>query len=217
MFVGHIAVGFAAKRFASRSSLGVLMLAAIWVDLIWPVLLMTGLEMVRIVPRTKSVVPLVFVHYPISHSLVMALVWAVVIGSTYWLISGVLRPSIIVGACVVTHWLLDFITHLPDLPLIPGMPARVGLGLWSYPMASMLVEGVLFGIGVVVYVRTTSPRDRNGTWSLIVLVVLVAFIGIGNYVGPPPPSVKAVAGVGLAQWLIVIWAAWIDSHRTLRT
>ena len=213
MFVGHLAVGFAAKRIDPRTSLGTLLLAATWVDLIWPVLLLTGLEIVRIVPEDDRFVPLAFVHYPISHSLLMAIVWAVVVGSAVWLIARSVRSGVVVGACVASHWVIDFISHRPDLPLAPGIPLKVGLGLWDYPVATFLVEGAMFIAGVAIYVRTTDAIDRTGTWSLISLVALLAAIWVGNYLGPPPPSDDAIAWVGLSQWLIVAWGVWIDRHR----
>jgi len=114
---------------------------------------------------------------------------------------------------VVSHWVLDALTHRPDLPLVPGGAARIGLGLWHSLLASLVVELAIFAVGVGLYLRATHATDRIGSvalWSLVGFLLLVYF---GNLFGTPPPSVTALAWVGQAQWLLVIWAYWIDRHR----
>lgn len=114
---------------------------------------------------------------------------------------------------VLTHWLLDFVTHRPDLPLTLTGAERFGLGLWHSRVATLLVEGVLFAACVSLYARMTRPLDRIGRWSFIGLVVFLALVYIANVFGPPPPSIAAVAWSAQAMWLLVAWGYWIDRHR----
>jgi hypothetical protein len=210
MFAGHLGVALAARTVAPRASLGVLVLAAQWVDLVWPVLLLLGLEHVRIAPGATAVTPLDFVYYPITHSLATGVLWGGLIGGIYGRVAGDRRGGTMVGALVVSHWALDALTHRPDLPVWPGGP-RVGLGLWNSPPATALVEFALLLGGAWLYRRAT-PRPRR--WALALFVAFLAAIQIANYLGPPPPSVTAIAVVGLAQWLLPPWAGWLDRGQT---
>ncbi|MBZ5588622.1 MAG: metal-dependent hydrolase [Acidobacteriia bacterium] len=216
MFIGHFGVGLGAKQFAPRVSLGTLLLSAQLVDLLWPVFLLVGLERVRIDPGNTAVTPLDFVLYPYTHSLLACLGWGLLAGLVYFAARRDRRGASVVGLAVVSHWVLDWISHRPDLPLLPGGP-KVGLGLWNSVAATVLLEGAIFGLGLALYSRSTRARDRVGGWSLWALVVFLAAGYIGNLLGPPPPSEKALAWVGLAMWLLVPWGYWIDRHRAPAT
>lgn len=213
MFIGHFGVGFAAKRVAPRISLGTAFLAAQFLDLLWPTLLLLGLETVRIAPGATAVTPLVFDHYPISHSLVAVICWGLALGAVYALATKNRRGAFVVAALVVSHWLLDAIVHVPDLPLMPGADTMVGLGLWQSKAATLAVEIPIFAIGVWLYVRSTHAKDKVGRYGLMGLVGFLALIHVGNVFGAPPPSATAIAWVGQAQWLLVAWAYWVDAHR----
>jgi hypothetical protein len=212
MFIGHFGVGFAAKRVAPQVSLGTAFLAAQFLDLLWPTLLLLGWESVRIAPGATAVTPLVFEHYPISHSLAAVIGWAIALGGAYALVKKDTRGAMVVAALVVSHWLLDAIVHVPDLPLAPGAGPMVGLGLWQSKAATLAVEVPTFAIGVWLYVKATPTLDKVGRWALAGLVAFLAIIQIGNLFGPPPPSVTAIAWVGQAQWLLVAWGYWVDSR-----
>jgi membrane-bound metal-dependent hydrolase YbcI (DUF457 family) len=212
MFLGHFAVGFGAKRFAPRASLGTLFLAAQFIDLLWPTLVLLGVERVRIAPGITAVVPLDFEHYPVSHSLLAVAGWALLVGGIYFLLRRDRRVSLVLGLAVLSHWLLDWLTHRPDLPLVPG-GTRVGLGLWQSLPATLVVELGLFAAGMFLYLRATQADDRNGRWSLWALVALLVVIYIGNLFGPLPPDATAIGWVGQAQWLLVAWGYWLDRHR----
>jgi hypothetical protein len=216
MFIGHFGVAFAAKRAAPRVSLGTAFLAAQFLDLLWPTLLLLGLETVRIAPGATTVTPLVFEHYPISHSLAAAAGWAVVLGGVYSMTTTQKRGAMIVAALVISHWLLDAIVHVPDLPLAPGTSLLAGMGLWQSTAATLAIEVPIFVIGVGLYVRSTRPQDKTGRFGLIGLVAFLSLIYIGNLFGEAPPSVAAIAWVGQAQWLLVAWAYWVDAHRVTR-
>jgi len=213
MFIGHPAVGFASKRAAPATNVGLLLGAAWLLDLLWPIFLLLGIEHVEIGPRGASpFLTLVFTDYPWSHSLLMTIVWSVLAGLAYWIVTRHATGAIFIGLLVTSHWVLDFITHRPDLPLWPGGP-KVGLGLWSSVAGTIVVESVLFIIGVAIYVRMTRSRDRIGSigfWALIVFLI-VAYIA--SVMGPPPPNVKSLAIVALAGFLLPLWGWWVDRHR----
>jgi hypothetical protein len=212
MFIGHFALALAAKPVSPRTSLGTLFAAAQLADLVWPILLLLGLEQVRVDPGNTAFTPLDFVSYPWTHSLLMALVWAAAFALAYLGRTKLARGAWVVGVLVFSHWVLDFITHRADLPLAPGA-AKVGLGLWSSVPATVLVEGALFAAGVLVYARKTRPRDRVGQLAFWALVAFMVVIYVANLLGPPPPSARAVSIVTLFMWLFVPWGVWIDRHR----
>lgn len=213
MFIGHFAVGFGAKSAAPKVSLGTLFLAAQFIDLLWPTLLLLGVEQVRIVPGATVVTPLVFDHYPVSHSLAAVLGWAVLVGGCHWFLKHNRVAAVVLGVLVVSHWVLDAIVHQPDLPLFPGGATVVGLNAWSSLPATLIIEGCLFALGVWLYARATSPRDASGRWGFVALMLFLLGIYAGNLFGPPPPSTEAIAWLGHAQWLLVLWGYWIDRHR----
>ena len=213
MFAGHFGVGLGAKAAAPRVSLGTLFLAAQFVDLVWPTLLLVGLEKVEIKQGITKVTPLDFVSYPITHSLLMVCVWGVFFGGIYWLVKKNGRGAVVLGLCVVSHWVLDLIVHRPDLPLYPGESLRVGLGVWNSLLGTLLVEGLIFVVGIILYLRVTKARNRRGTigfWALIGFLVLIT---LSNIFGPLPPNANAIAWVGQLQWLLVVWAYWVDRNR----
>jgi membrane-bound metal-dependent hydrolase YbcI (DUF457 family) len=216
MFIGHYSVALAAKRAAPQTSLGTLFLAAQFLDLLWPIFLLLGVERVRIDPGNTVFTPLDFVHYPITHSLQMAVGWAILFAFLYLITKGYLRGAITICVAVISHWLLDAATHRPDLPLYPGSHTLVGFGLWNSLTGTVIVEGLLLVIGVALYLKTTRARDKIGVYSFWSFIVVIVLIYVGNIFGPPPPSVQALAITALLQWLFVPWCYWIDRHREAR-
>lgn len=213
MFLGHYGVAFAAKRAAPRTSLGTTMFAAQFLDELWPVLLLLGVERVRVVPGLMAASALDFVFYPISHSLLAAVGWALLIGVTHFALRRNARCAWIIGASVASHWLLDVPMHRPDLPLWPGSPVLVGMGLWNSVPATLFIELTLFVIGLVLYARATRARDRIGNWGLWVMVTLLAAIFLSGVYGGAPPSEHALAVAALGLWAFIPWGWWVDRHR----
>jgi len=216
MFIGHFGVGFASKKAAPTISLGMLFLAAQFLDLLWPTLLLFGVEHVAIEPENGRTIPLNFTDYPISHSLLMVLVWSLIIGSLYWLLRKNTKGAVVLGICVLSHWILDLIVHYPDLPLTPWNSPLVGFALWSSPLGTGFVEGLVFLAGIILYLKATSARNRAGKFGLWLLVGLLIISHLANLFGPPPPSVTAIACAGQLQWLFVILAFWVDRNRVPR-
>lgn len=214
MFIGHFAVGFAAKRAAPAVSLGTLFLACQLADLVWPILVLAGVERFEIRPGITVVTPLDFVHYPWSHSLIALLAWGAALGLAYKLLRrSAWAAPVVLALVVLSHWVLDFVSHRPDMPVTLTGPQRLGLGLWNSLPATLVVELILFALGVAIYRRTTAPKDRMGSWAFAGLVAFLLIIYLANLFGPPPPSVAAVAWSAQAMWLLVAWGYWIDRHR----
>ena len=213
MFIGHYGAGLAAKRFTPYTSLGTLVIAVQLLDLIWPVFLMLGIERVRIDPGNTRVTPLAFEYYPWTHSLAMAIVWAALAGTAYAILRRQNRGAVAVTAAVLSHWVLDFITHRPDLPLWPPNGPLVGLALWNSLGGTIAAEAVLFALGLWLYATHTEATDRVGRYALFAFAVTLPLVYAGNLFGPPPPSTGTLAIVANAQWLFVLWAMWIDRHR----
>jgi len=214
MFIGHLALGLAAKRATPRVSLAVLFAAAQFADMLWPVLVASGVEQVRIAPGITAFTPLDFVSYPYSHSLLMLVIWGVVFAAAYRVVNATgTRTFVILAALVVSHWVLDWITHRPDMPLYPGGP-KLGLSLWNSVAATMAVEGLMFAVGVWIYVRVTRARDSIGRWGFIGLIALFVVLYLANAGGTPPPSVTALVIVAIAGTVILTaWSWWADAHR----
>ncbi len=213
MFIGHIAIALGAKKASPKTSLGTLLMSAQFLDLLWPLFLLLGIEHVRIDPGNTAVTPLDFYDYPISHSLLTSIGWSILFASVYYAIKKNKIGAWVVGAGVFSHWVLDFISHRPDLPIAPGTNTFLGLGLWYSRPATIAVEGLLFLAGIVLYVRTTTAIDRIGKYAFWALMAFLILVWMGNTFGPPPPDVSGLGYVGLSIWILVLWAYWVDKHR----
>jgi hypothetical protein len=215
MFLGHMAVGLAAKGMEPRPSLATWFMAVQLVDLVWPAMLLAGLEHVRIAPGITAFTPLDFYDYPITHSLIGGIGWAAIFGGL-WLAGARgatpatvsrSRTAVLLSLGVLSHWVLDAVSHRPDVPVLPHGPF-VGLGLWNSIPATLGVELTMFAAGLVIYLRRGAPGTRRlSFWLLIAFLVVVYF---GAAFGPPPPDVHTLAVSALAAWLLVPWAWWAD-------
>ena len=214
MFIGHYGVGYAGKQPAKELSLGTLFMAAQWLDLLWPIFLILGIEKVSISPA-GSKIPLEFNYYPFSHSLLFVLIWAILFSGFYYIYRKNFRNALILGLLVISHWVLDLIVHQPDLPILTTGPFA-GFGLWNIPAVAITVESLIFILGVYLYFSCTKPKDKTGTYASWGLVLFLVISHIMNLISPPPENVKLIAYVGLAMWLLVLWAYWADRHREMR-
>ena len=217
MFIGHFALGFAAKPAVPRVSLAALLLASLFADVLWPILVLAGVEQVRIAPGNTAFTPLEFISYPWSHSLLLLVVWGVCLGSAYRIIFGGRRTVVVLALLVISHWVLDWITHAPDMPLYPGGP-REGLSLWNSIPLTMGVETLMFAAGLYVYARTTRAKDAIGRWGFVSLgATLAAIYMVDGLYGAPPPTILALCVVGMAASVVfTAWAWWADRHREAR-
>ena len=186
MFIGHFGVAFGSKKIVPTVSLGTLILAAQLLDLVWPILLLLDVEHVRISPGNTAFTPLEFYDYPITHSLFLVLIWSLLFGGIYYGIKRRIKGALVVGCAVLSHWVLDFLTHRPDLPLFPWGQSYAGLGLWNSIPATIIVEWAIFVAGVTLYAIATRPLDRTGRYAFWGLVAFLALSAIAANFSVPP-------------------------------
>ncbi len=217
MFIGHFALAFGAKKFAPQVSLGILFLACQLADIIWPNLVLLGIEALEVEPGITVMTPLNFVHYPYSHSLIALLLWGAIFAALYALLrrSGT-KAAIVIGMLVLSHWVLDVLTHRPDMPISLADSSVIGFGLWNFPVFAIPLELILFGVGIWLYLRHTRPLDRQGSLGFWALTLFLLVVYAANLLGPPPPSSAAVAWSAQALWLVIAWGFWVDHHREPR-
>jgi len=215
MLVGHIAVGLAGKRIAPRVSLGALVLAALLPDLLWCFFLLTGIERVQLKAGRGAVNYLTASDIAFSHSLLMGAVWGLLLAAAYLLTVRNLQGACILFAAVLSHWLLDFVSHRPDMPLAPGVHKYYGLSLWNSVPATIVVEGGIWLLAIVVYLRATEPRSRAALYVFWGAAALLTLAWWSNITGPPPASVRAMAMSSLIFFAcIVAWAYWMNRLRS---
>ncbi|MEO8482838.1 MAG: metal-dependent hydrolase [Acidobacteriota bacterium] len=215
MFVGHVALALATKRARPSLSLGWFVAAVTMADLIWPVLLLAGVERVRIGPGAigaTAFTPLVFESYPWSHSLLMLAVWGVLLGVVArWRSRATATDAFVLALLVMSHWALDYITHAPDMPLWPGASPHVGLGLWNSIGGTLIIEGAIWIAGLTIYLRgqRSTAVGVLAFWSFV--VVCTAMWASGPW-SPLPSSAQALGWLALIGWIMVPWAAFADRY-----
>jgi hypothetical protein len=215
MLVGHFAVGLAGKRIAPSISLGTLVLAAMLADLLWCVFIIAGVEHVEFRPAMGAGNYFAASEIAYSHSLLMDAVWGALLAAAYFLRRRSPRGAWILFAVVISHWILDWIAHRPDMPLAPGTHTFFGLGLWTSIPATILIEGGFWLAAVILYARTFRPRGRTGIFAFWTVVALLTLAWYGNISGPPPrdPHTAPYASLILFS-LAVAWAYWMNRLRT---
>jgi hypothetical protein len=206
MLIGHYGAAFALKSAERRVSLGVLFVATQFVDILWIVLVLAGVEKVRLAPTEGASIE--FVSYPWSHSLLMTVVWA----AAAFLLVRLLpiykgprhtRAALVVAACVLSHWFLDLPMHRPDLPIAFHGP-YVGFGIWNNPTLGILVEAAALTAGFWIYGR----KVRRFNYGLLVLALFLLVVLAINSYGPPPRNIASLASSGLAFYVFVAAVAW---------
>jgi hypothetical protein len=214
MFVGHFAVGFLAKRVEPKLSLGTLVLGAMLADLLWCVFQLVGLEHVQFHEGRGAANYLSATDIAYSHSLLTGVVWAALLAAIYFLWRRNQRGAWLLFAVVLSHWLLDFISHPPDMPLAPGLHSYFGLGLWTSVPATIIVEGAFWVFAIIVYLRATQPKNRWGLFIFWVMVALLTLAWYNNIAGPPPPDPRTAPISSLVFFsLVVAWAYWMNRLR----
>jgi hypothetical protein len=220
VFLGHYGVALALKRAEPKLSLGTLFVAVQLADLLWGIFVLLGWEHARIVPGYTPVTPIEFLDYPISHSLVAAIVWGMVAAALYysWPTRDTTRhwqAAAIVGVAVFSHYPLDVLVHVPDLPIAGNDSPKLGLGLWNNPTATIIAELLVFGIGLALYVALRSHRHPVRTGRLAVVAIALLGTYFASMYGPPPPNMTTVAVSGIVFFLVIAaLAAWADRRAT---
>jgi len=217
MFVGHIGAGLGLKKAEPRLNLGILLLCALFADLLLWALVLLGVESIVVPENFRTGHYFTFV-YPYSHSLAASVLWSVLAGTAVWFFIGAQAPrrfalALIAGVAVLSHFVLDFLVHVPDLPLLSNESTKLGLGLWrNMPLALALELGIA-AIAAVVYLRATRlSRSRTA-----VAIGLVALASAGTVIGPyaasePPPPVAQAASSLVTILLVVALGFWIDGR-----
>jgi membrane-bound metal-dependent hydrolase YbcI (DUF457 family) len=216
MLVGHFAVGLVAKRIEPRISLGTLILASILADMLCFVFLIVGIEHFEAVPGV-TINRMVGHDIAYSHSLLMDVIWAALPAAAYFLRRSYPRGAWILFLAVLSHWLLDFVSHRPDMPLSPGVHSVFGLGLWNSMPATLLVEGGFWLIAVIIYACSQSFKNSIGVaafWSGVILLTLSWRANITAGIDPNP--VKAGASGLIFFSLMIGWAYWMNRVRVPR-
>jgi membrane-bound metal-dependent hydrolase YbcI (DUF457 family) len=216
MFIGHFGVGFATKRFAPRVPLTLLLVAALFPDILGPFFSLLGWEHARVAPGNTRFTPLDLYDYPWSHSLLMTITWATLLALIYRFWQSDLIGSLVIWLGAASHWVLDWITHRPDLPLFPGAQGRYGLGLWNSIPGTMFIELAMFSIGVWMYVRVTRPRDWIGKYIFIAFIFMLVLLYVEIPFSSPPQSVRQLDYASIILTVILLaWASWFDTHRDM--
>jgi len=209
MFVGHLAVGLTGKRIEPKISLGTWILAALLADMIVFPLLIAGIERFRALPGVTA--NRMVGDMPYSHSLLMDVVWAGLFAGAYFIGRRDPRGAWLLFAAVLSHWVLDFVSHRPDMLLAPGTNAVFGLGLWNSIPATLMVEGGLWILAIIIYVRATRPNKRAGTYAFWIGIVLLALTWYGNITSGMDPNPVHAGISGLIFFsLVAAWAYWIN-------
>jgi hypothetical protein len=217
MHVGHFAVGFVAKRVEPKLSLGTLVLAAMLADFLWCIFMVAGIEHVRFKPGMGAANYADAYDIAVSHSLLMNAVWAALFAGAYFWWRRYRRGAWVLFVVVVSHWLLDFLAHRPDMPLAPGVNRYFGLGLWTNVPATIIVEGGFWLLAIIIYARATHPKKRLGTFAFWSVVALLTLIWYNNIAGPPPPNPRTAPIFSLIYFsLVVAWAYWMNLLRPAR-
>jgi hypothetical protein len=216
MLVGHFAVGFAGRRMEPSLSLGTLVFAAMLADVVAFTLVAAGVEHFRIatdVARNR----LIGDNIVYSHSLLMDILWGALLAGAYFLWRRHARGAWILFAVVVSHWVLDFISHRPDMRLGPGIPGTFGLGLWNSIPATLLVEGGMWLIAIILYVRAPGAKKRTGIYVFWTGILILTLAWLGNISAPPSQAGGAVAAAlpSLIFFACAIgWAYWMNRARS---
>ena len=204
-------------------SLGVLFVATQLVDIIWGPLLLIGVERVVIAPGITQATPLDFVHYPYTHSLAAFVGWSLItyLAARFIPFRSSLdknRAALLLCFAVFSHFLLDWITHRPDIPLFGDDSFKLGLGLWNHVWLSFALEVAMLVGGVWLYMRSTQAVDRIGRWGILILAAFLVALNMINFWGAPPPDYETIGwGAMISFPLLALIAYWLDEHRIGRS
>jgi hypothetical protein len=220
MFIGHFGIGLALKRADKNLSLGFLFVAVQLSDLIYGVTPLVGVEKVSIIAGTSPLTSAEYIFFPYSHSLAATLLLAGLVALIFLIApfkTGFPRSktALFMATAVISHFVLDVISHNPDIDLLGNGAYRIGFGLWNYPFTSYIVETLLLIGGLWIYMRSTKGEDFIGHYGLPILsLVLLILNGVNTFI-LYPTNVESFAATMLAVYLATaIIAFWLDRKRT---
>lgn len=220
MFVGHYAAAFVLRPLRKSPSLPVLFVAVQLMDILFFGFVLAGTESLRLTPGITAMNPLDLYNMPFSHGLAGVLVQSALFGLLIAALMGEgqrVVGGIIAGMAVFSHWILDVITHRPDMMLFHEID-KIGAGLWNYPAAAMAVETLVIVSAFVLFIAASRPRAGAGRASLIALGVGMVVLQCVNWFGPAPnpltTSLDFVAAQGLLAYAVLAaLALWVERSR----
>ena len=215
MFIGHYGVSLAAKRWAPAVSLGWLFLAVQALDLLFGGFVLAGVERMAIVPGFTAYNPYDLVFMPYSHSLVGALGWSALVAIVARAASGPkgARAAVVLGACGLSHWVLDVPMHTPDMPLAGDHSPKIGLGLWRHRELSLLAELAVFAGGAVIWLRTAGGLGRHRRATLAFLAGLTLVLLTTPFMPPPSGPTAFAVSARIAYVGLALVATWVERRR----
>jgi len=218
MFVGHYGVSFAARaRLGTRVPLWVWFIAVQWMDVVWSVLVLLGVEKLHIVPGFTEANALDLYYMPYTHglpgSILVSLALGIIVAS--FVSRDRVKTCFLIAGASFSHWVLDFVVHTPDLPLYDNS-AKVGLGLWRHVIFSFPLELIVLGLGAWIYARSVTFASAKGRYVFWGFVVFLAAMQVYANFGPPPSSPEAMAIIALAFYAVLAALAAIAERGTAR-
>jgi hypothetical protein len=217
VLVGHVAVGFVSKRMEPRLSLGTCLLAPLLADLLLFAFVIAGIERIEFGSGSGAAQFLRAVNIGYSHSLAMGIVWAGLLAGAFYALRQNGRAATVLAAGVLSHWVLDVISHQPDMPLAPGVHTMLGLRLWSSIPATLAIEGGFWITALIVYARMPARRKWLSWIVLGAGAILLTLAWIANISGPPPANPRMAPMSSLIFFaLVVAWGYWLNRLREKR-
>ena len=220
IFIGHFGLGLALKRADKTLSLGLLFIAVQLPDLIYGFTLLTGVEKISFVAGANPLTSAEYIFFPYSHSFVATLLLAGLVVLIFLIAPfksnlSKSKTALVMATAVLSHFILDAITHVPDLDLLGNGAYKIGLGLYNYPIASYIIEALLLITGLWIYLRSTKSIGFRGKYGLPVLGVVLLILNAVSTFGPPETNIEYFAITMLAVYLGTIVAAfWLDRKRS---
>ncbi|MGB8437364.1 MAG: hypothetical protein WCE38_24230 [Burkholderiales bacterium] len=209
MFVGHIGAGLLVKRLEPRLNLGVLLFAALFADLLLWTLVILGAESPG-APEVSGPARFFTFVFPYSHGLVASILWSGIAASAGWFLAprGTSHRTRLDGAlalAVFSHFVLDLIVHVPDLPLLGQGSPKLGFGLWRQMPIALGVELSFAAIALVLYLNVARLSRAKAFLVGALVVVTAALTAAGPYApGDPPPAVVLALSSLLTLIVVVL-------------
>ena len=214
MLIGHYGASLLLRRAEPRLSVSSLFVAAQALDIVWSLLVLVGVERLRIVPGITATNSLDLVWMPYSHSLIAATVWGLVtLFLCRWGFRLRLRQALLLATAVFAHWPLDWLVHRPDLTI--GLHGRAfGFGLWNFAVFAFVLEAGLLSGGIALYMRQTRAASRVGTFAMPVLALIMAAIQLWVFFGPVEMTARQTVAWALCGYILFpLLAALLETQR----
>ena len=208
MFAGHVGAGLAIGRLERRINVGVFVFAAVLIDFMLWLFVLFGWESVLIPADFAATHQPDFV-FPYSHGLLAGIAWSALASTAaffyYRRLKGArFRAAVLVAAAVFSHWLLDALVHVPELPVAGERSVKVGLGLWQSMPVALAVEALIAAAGLSLFLSGAGISRAKKLWLAVLCLVVLASTVVGMTVAPPPPSVRAMAVTSLVTIAVVV-------------